>query len=82
MNELNKEVDKRKNTQGVHHQTHALGWVEELDMKNHEKIRNMSIEELADVIMCPYDGDPIMKCPDGFTCTKCVYEWLQKEEVE
>ena len=50
-------------------------------MKNHEKIRNMSIEELADVIMCPYDGDPIMKCPDGFTCTKCVYEWLQKEEV-
>ena len=40
MNELNKEVDKRKNTQGVHHQTHALGWMEEFNMITAETRRD------------------------------------------
>lgn len=54
-------------------------------MKNYEKIRNMSIEELALTIMCPEDlGLADLDCPNanGKHCFDCVYEWLQKEEVE
>ena len=52
-------------------------------MKNHERIRNMSIEELADIIMCPEDTartdlEPV--CPSNRSCYKCCLEWLQKEE--
>ena len=52
-------------------------------MKNHERIRNMSIEDLALVIMCPEDSkrtDSDLFCPSTVNCYKCVLEWLQKEE--
>ena len=59
-------------------------------LTNADNIRNMSLEDLAAVIMCPYDtaGDPkeIMPCiQEGedpeFTkkCLECCKAWLQKE---
>lgn len=59
-------------------------------MTNADKIRNMPDEELAMIIMCPYDtaGDEIMSCildgkdpefqPPG-SCYKCISKWLKKE---
>ena len=61
---------------------------------NADRIRTMGDEELAKIIMCPYDtaGKPIeiMPCAkDGIQelwppedCKKCMMEWLQKEVEE
>ena len=52
-------------------------------MTNYERIKSMSIEELADIIMCPEDsGVADLDCPNanGGYCFDCVYKWLQKEE--
>ena len=58
---------------------------------NADRIREMSNEELAFVLMCPYDtaGEPadIMPCvKDGSNmnaspkrCMQCTKEWLEKE---
>lgn len=58
---------------------------------NADRIREMSNEELAFVLMCPYDtaGEPadIMPCvKDGSNmnvgpgrCMECMKEWLGKE---
>lgn len=69
----------------------------EVDYKqtNADKIRAMSDEELAKIILCPYDtaGKPIdiMPCvKDGNIqelvspedCKKCMLEWLQSEVEE
>lgn len=64
-------------------------------MTNGDKIRAMTDEELAAVIMCPYDtaGDPldIMPCVvDGGTlefvpankCIACSVAYLQREAKE
>ena len=62
-------------------------------MTNGDKIRKMTDEELAHIIMCPYDtvGDditPIMPClvindiTTAETCRKCTMEWLAKEALE
>lgn len=58
-------------------------------MTNADRVRNMTNEELAGIIMCPYDtaGDEIMPCidPDKSTvkqCCKCVREWLSKDVPE
>ena len=59
-------------------------------LTNADKIRNMSIDDLAAVIMCPYDtaGEQkeIMPCVEAgedpeFTkkCYECCKAWLQKE---
>lgn len=60
-------------------------------LTNADKIRNMSIEDLAAVIMCPYDtaGDPedIMPCAkDGIqemvsveACRACCIAWLNRK---
>lgn len=62
-------------------------------MTNADKIRTMSIEELAHFIPCPYDtaGSELMPCifdeaepgvPDFVSpgrCEKCILEWLRKE---
>lgn len=53
---------------------------------NADRIRSMSDEELADIILCPYDteGNPIeimlqkLVSPDN--CKKCMIEWLQSKE--
>lgn len=55
---------------------------------NADRIRSFSDEELADIILCPYDteGNPIeimlqkLVSPDN--CKKCMIEWLQSEEEE
>lgn len=59
-------------------------------MTNADKIRAMSDEDLALVIMCPYDtvGDEsrIMPCilsaPRSKDCYKCTLEWLRREHGE
>ena len=60
-------------------------------MTNGDRIRNMNDEELASVLMCPYDtvGAPIdiMPCvKDGKyqlvgvkECRECSISWLQRE---
>lgn len=57
---------------------------------NADKIRNMSIDDLAAVIMCPYTGDSLEdlplcekelfeEAPDKKTCYECCKAWLQQE---
>ena len=62
-------------------------------MTNADKIRNMTDEELAMIIMCPYDtaGKEIMPCildgedpefmPQG-RCFECTTKWLKKEATQ
>lgn len=63
-------------------------------MTQGDHIRSMSDEEIAEIIMCPYDtaGKPIeiMPCTkDGIqefvtpeSCKKCIIEWLHSEVEE
>lgn len=60
-------------------------------MTNGDRIRNMNDEELAAVLMCPYDtvGDPIdiMPCvKDGkqqfVGVEECSISWLRRESTE
>ena len=61
-------------------------------MTNKEKILQMTDDELAFVLMCPYDtaGEPdeIMPCmtndvlPTVKNCVACIKEWLHKEAKE
>lgn len=46
-------------------------------MTNADKIRQMSDEELAKIIMCPYNTEPYL-CSRK-ECNDCCLEWLQKE---
>lgn len=46
-------------------------------MTNYEKIKQMSIKEMAYSLMCPYDTDPDMCNNDD--CIKCTMEWLESE---
>lgn len=41
-----------------------------------DRIRDMSDEELAVVIMCPYDSDPNI-CGSN-NCIKCCVDWLRQ----
>ena len=53
---------------------------------NADRIRNMTDEELALVIMCPYDNLPgECTCEEDDSranCIKCCLEWLQAEVKE
>ena len=52
------------------------------NMTNADRIRNMSDEELAEFIPCPYMKDPYDECAHGwhdYGCSKCKLEWLQSE---
>lgn len=52
------------------------------EMTNYERIKNMSIEEMAVTIMCPNDmGMAEIKCDksDDCNCCKCCLEWLQQD---
>lgn len=49
-------------------------------MTNYEKIKNMTIEEMAE-IFCKIDFDVNEKCPDC-DCTSCAKEWLKAETKE
>lgn len=57
---------------------------------NADRIRNMSLDEMAAVIMCPYTGEGVHKealcekmqllsAPDDKICIECCKAWLQKE---
>lgn len=60
-------------------------------MKNGDKIRAMNNEELAAVLMCPYEtvgeDDDVMPCAkDGVQkmvgpaeCKRCLVSWLERE---
>lgn len=54
--------------------------VEAMGMTNSERIRDMADEELAEIIMCPYDTDPSV-CNYKGVCLDCCLEWL-KQPVE
>ena len=54
--------------------------IEAMGMTNGERIRDMSDEELAEIIMCPYDTDPSV-CNYKGVCLDCCLEWL-KQPVE
>ena len=43
---------------------------------NAERIRAMSVEELAEIIMCPYGSEPDLCCTKG-TCLDCCEKWLK-----
>lgn len=47
---------------------------------NGDRIRGMTDEELAEVIMCPYGSEPDICCTKG-TCLDCCEKWL-KEPAE
>lgn len=53
-------------------------------MKNYEKIRSMTPEEMAKILPCPHEVD-VMPCivndvlPDNEECHKCLLEWLERE---
>lgn len=49
-------------------------------MTNYEKIKQMSIEEMAYTIMCPYGTDDDI-C-NGNDCINCTKEWLEQEAEE
>lgn len=47
---------------------------------NAQRIRSMTDEELAEIIVCPYDTDPSV-CNYKGVCLDCCLEWL-KQPVE
>ena len=49
-------------------------------MTNHDRIKQMSIEEMAYRLMCPYETDPDICNEDD--CIKCIKEWLEMEVEE
>ena len=49
-------------------------------MTNYEKIKNMTIEEMAE-IFCVIDFDVNKKCSEN-DCTTCAKEWLKAEAKE
>ena len=51
-------------------------------MTNYEKIRAMSVEEMAAIIMCPNDaGIGNIPCDksDSSDCFACLLKWLNSE---
>ena len=59
-------------------------------MKNFEKIKEMSVEELAFAMGCPADTDDNFDYPSGcvvmhpdttnpISCIGCIKEWLEQE---
>lgn len=52
-------------------------------MTNADRIRNMTDEELAETIMCPFDIIGSNEtCFYKRDCKECVLTWLQKESEE
>ena len=47
---------------------------------NYDRIKSMSVEEMAYSLMCPYDTDADLCNNDD--CIKCTREWLEQEVNE
>lgn len=53
-------------------------------MTNYDRIRNMSIDEMAESLMCPADIDSTFKkpeCCEGKNCCECTLEWLEGDAL-
>ena len=59
-------------------------------MTNYERIKNMSVEEMAEILMCPVEMDNNFKPPTNCgkysnaietdcDCCKCCEQWLESE---
>ena len=51
-------------------------------MTNYERIKNMSLEEMAISLMCPADIDELFEKGEncgGKNCVSCTFEWLKAE---
>lgn len=48
-------------------------------MTNFEKIKAMTVEEIAEIIICPYLGERV-DCRDN--CIECRKKWLESEVQE
>lgn len=54
-------------------------------MTNADHIRQMTDEELMDVLMCPYLWESGLRkecCEDDDACAKCFLNWLHQEYHE
>lgn len=51
-------------------------------MTNYEKIKQMSVKEMAFMLMCPYNTDPDICICNEINCIKCTKEWLESEAEE
>ena len=49
-------------------------------MTNYDRVKQMSIEEMAYTLDCPYGTDPDICNEDD--CIKCIKEWLEQEVSE
>lgn len=51
---------------------------------NYERVKNMGLDDLAAVIMCPHDVCPHDDCPheEPICCVQCCKEWLESEVSE
>jgi hypothetical protein len=49
-------------------------------LTNADRIRAMSDEELAEIIMCPFDNDP--RLCNRKSCTDCCLDWLRQPAEE
>ena len=47
---------------------------------NYDRIKQMSVEDVAYRLMCPYETDPDICNEDD--CIKCTKEWLEHEVEE
>lgn len=57
------------------------GNIERRENTNADRIRAMSDEKLAEIIMCPYDVD-IAICEHKDGCFSCCLNWLQQPAEE
>ena len=51
-------------------------------MSNADKIRNMSDEELAENVSCPYIATECIHLDDDIECEQCKLQWLKSEVKE
>lgn len=49
-------------------------------MKNYERIKEMTVEEMAEVIICPYGECKYEQVPIKIICNECCKKWLESEE--
>lgn len=82
-------IEQMRQNGGKEDEQKALGNMGEYGgrMTNSEKIRNMTDEELATVLICPagfdlnYNINYECKGEEESDCLECIKQWLQSEEV-
>lgn len=63
------------------------GHIDEVKQTNYDRIKNMSVEEMAENLMggntfCPYKVFTTIKfCPNS-NCDECIKNWLKSEATE